>query len=76
MRWLDMPVVPLLLALVLGGQLEEHLRVALTSAQGDLTIFVTSPFSLFFLCLAGISVFWSFYAHRRTKSGEADPTAN
>ena len=26
MRWLDMPVVPMLLALVLGGQLEEHLR--------------------------------------------------
>ncbi|MEQ8193174.1 MAG: tripartite tricarboxylate transporter permease, partial [Rhodospirillales bacterium] len=30
MRWLQMPVVPLLLALVLGKPLEEHLRVALT----------------------------------------------
>ena len=76
MRWLDMPVVPLLLALVLGGQLEEHLRVALTSAQGDLTIFVTSPFSLFFLCLAIVSVVWSIYAHRRSNLNKIDPTNN
>ena len=33
MRWLDMPVVPLLLALVLGPQLEEHLRIALTAVN-------------------------------------------
>ena len=41
MRWLDIPVVPMLLALVLGKQLEEHLRVALTGSQGDATIFFT-----------------------------------
>ncbi|MCZ0955070.1 MAG: tripartite tricarboxylate transporter permease, partial [Rhodospirillaceae bacterium] len=34
MKWLDMPVVPLLLALVLGWQLEENLRIALTGSQG------------------------------------------
>ena len=61
MRWLDMPVVPLLLAMVLGRPLEEHLRVSLVSGQNDLSIFVTSPFSLFFLCLAALSIFWSFY---------------
>lgn len=65
MRWLKMPVVPLLLALVLGRQLEEHLRVSLISSQNDLTVFFTSPFSLFFLCLAAGSVFWSFYAEKR-----------
>ena len=57
MRWLKMPVVPLLLALVLGKQLEEHLRVALTASKGDVSIFFTSGFSILFLCLSAISIF-------------------
>jgi len=59
MKWLDMPVVPLLLALVLGPQLEEHLRIALAESRGDVSVFFTSPYSLFFLCLAAFSVIWS-----------------
>jgi len=69
MRWLDMPVVPLLLALVLGGQLEEHLRVALTGSQGDYSVFVTSPYSLLFLVLAAVSVVWSVVGSRRSARG-------
>lgn len=71
MRWLDMPVVPLLLALVLGGQLEENLRVALTGSQGDISVFFTSPFSALFLSLSVISVAWSIRstARSRTKIG-------
>ena len=65
MRWLKMPVVPLLLALVLGKQLEEHLRVALTASKGDVSIFFTSSFSVLFLCLSAISIFWAFYANRK-----------
>ena len=64
MRWLDVPVVPLLLALVLGRQLEEHLRVALTGSQGDLSVFFTSPFSALFLALSVLSVVWSLWAAR------------
>ena len=59
MRWLDMPVVPMLLALVLGRSLEENLRVALTSSKGDISIFFTSPISLSLLCLAVFSIYWS-----------------
>lgn len=65
MRWLEVPVVPLLLALVLGQQLEEHLRVALTSSTGDISIFFTSPISLTFLCLSALSIAWSLYSARR-----------
>ncbi len=75
MRWLDIPVVPLLLALVLGGQLEEHLRVALTGSQGDVTVFFTSPFSLLFLCLAVVSVVWSFVAEHRRRRANASSEA-
>jgi len=71
MRWLDIPVVPLLLALVLGGQLEEHLRVALTGSRGDVAVFFTSPFSLSFLCLAALSVVWSFVTEHRRRRVEA-----
>jgi putative tricarboxylic transport membrane protein len=67
MKWLEVPVVPLLLALVLGRQLEEYLRVGLTSSKGDITIFFTSPISLSFLCLSVASVAWSFYSERNKK---------
>jgi len=65
MRWLKIPVVPLLLALVLGRQLEEHLRVALTSSKGDISVFFTSPFSIFFLCLSVVAIVWPFVMERR-----------
>jgi len=67
MRWLNMPVVPLLLALVLGKPLEEHLRIALTASKGDYSIFITSPYSLFFLSMAVLSVGWSLYFERRAR---------
>ncbi len=71
MRWLEVPVVPLLLALVLGPQLEEHLRVALTGAKGDISVFFTSPFSVLFLVLAAVSIVWSLWAARRRAAGAA-----
>lgn len=64
MRWLEMPVVPMLLALVLGGQLEEHLRVALIASKGDVSIFFASPISLAFLCLSVLSIVWSLKSNR------------
>ncbi|MEE2998496.1 MAG: tripartite tricarboxylate transporter permease [Pseudomonadota bacterium] len=70
MRWLEMPIVPLLLAMVLGRQLEEHLRVSLISSQNDITIFFTSPFSLLFICLSVASILWSFWAEHRSRQNE------
>ena len=70
MKWLDVPVVPLLLALVLGRQLEEHLRIALTGSQGDISIFFTSPFSAFFLSLSVVSIAWSIISARRSRSAD------
>ncbi len=70
MRWLDMPVVPLLLALVLGRQLEENLRIALTASKGDISVFFTSPYSLTFICLAVVSVVWSLASEYRRRKTE------
>ncbi|MBA9028179.1 MULTISPECIES: tripartite tricarboxylate transporter permease [Bacillaceae] len=51
----DYPVAPLVLALVLGPMIENNMRRALTSSNGDFSIFVTRPISLFFLV---IGVLW------------------
>jgi putative tricarboxylic transport membrane protein len=49
------PVVPMLLAIILGPNLEEHLRMSLIISQGDPSIFVSHPISLIFIIIAVIS---------------------
>ena len=43
---------PLILALVLGGELESSLRQSLMLSRGDFSIFVTRPITLGFLIVA------------------------
>lgn len=68
MRWLDMPVVPLLLALVLGREFEDQLQQALIAASGDWTTFLRDPISVLFLCLSAASITWSIMLERRQKT--------
>jgi putative tricarboxylic transport membrane protein len=51
------PVVPMLLAIVLGPAFEQHVRVALITSKGDPSIFVTKPISLIFVLIALFSFF-------------------
>jgi len=44
-----LPIVPLVLALVLGRLAENSLRQALTISGGDLSIFFTRPISALFI---------------------------
>ena len=67
MRWLQMPIIPMLLAMVLGRQLEEHLRVSLIASKNDISIFFVSPFSVFFLLLAITSIAWSLWAEYKRR---------
>jgi len=39
----DFPVVPMIIGLVLGGELEEQLRLSLTLSGGDPTVFIRQP---------------------------------
>jgi len=55
MRKFEFPVVPMLLAIILGPALEEHLRMSLIISQGDPSIFVKHPISLVFIIIALIS---------------------
>jgi putative tricarboxylic transport membrane protein len=52
MKKLDYPIVPLVLAMVLGRLAENSLRQALMISGGSISIFLTRPFSLMFLIAA------------------------
>ncbi|GAA3331185.1 hypothetical protein GCM10020331_086730 [Ectobacillus funiculus] len=52
----DFPVAPLVLGLVLGPMIENNMRRALTTSNGDYMIFLQKPVSLVFFLL--IAVLW------------------
>lgn len=56
LRKYKFPVTPVILALVLGGILEENFRRALIISNGDYSIFFTKPISLALLILAVLSL--------------------
>lgn len=69
MKKYDFPVVPMLLAIILGPAMEEHLRMSLIISSGDPMIFITHPVSLFFLILSLVSIIAPFtYKFKKTKN--------
>jgi putative tricarboxylic transport membrane protein len=58
MKKLRYPIVPLVLALVLGNLAENSLRQALTISGGSFAIFITRPISALFI-LAGVLAYLS-----------------
>mgnify|MGYP001432748367 FL=1 len=67
MKKIGVPLVPMVLALVVGPNLESTLRQSLAMSKGNLLIFVTHPISLAIVCVAAFSLFLSL----RTRLGEA-----
>jgi putative tricarboxylic transport membrane protein len=63
LRRLDIPAAPIILGMVLGDLMEQAMRQSLMISDGSLAIFVTRPFSLFFLILAVVSItnpYWKY----------------
>ncbi|MGS0466370.1 hypothetical protein ACU8V3_03740 [Cobetia marina] len=58
MRKHDYPVITLLLGFILGPNLEEFLRRALTLSNGNPMTFLTTPDSLFFVVLTVVFVYF------------------
>ncbi|KPM75501.1 tripartite tricarboxylate transporter permease [Cobetia sp. UCD-24C] len=58
MRKHDYPVITLLLGFILGPNLEEFLRRALTLSNGNPMTFITTPDSLFFVVLTVVFVYF------------------
>ncbi len=66
MRQFAFPLAPMILGVVLGDVAEVNLIRALAS-ESDLTLFVTRPWSLFFLIIAAFSVLFPWYQDLRSK---------
>ncbi|SDH16913.1 putative tricarboxylic transport membrane protein [Alteribacillus persepolensis] len=61
------PVVPMLIAIILGPLAETSLRQSLIMSEGSLVIFTERPVAVVFLLLAVLSVFVALYNHRKTR---------
>lgn len=55
MRKYGFPIVPMLLAIILGPNLEQQLRMSLIISEGDYTIFFRHPISLAFIIVSVFS---------------------
>ncbi len=66
MRQFGFPLAPMILGVVLGDVAEVNLIRALAS-ESDLTLFVTRPWSLFFLIIAAFSIVFPWYQDLRSK---------
>jgi putative tricarboxylic transport membrane protein len=72
MRKLNYPIVPLVLALVLGNLAENSLRQALMISGGSLSIFFTRPISALFIIAAILAyltpvIRWTLKSLKRPK---------
>ncbi len=56
--YLEIPVAPIVLALILGPMFESNFRRALLISKGSYSIFFTRPISVFFIILAIVSLCW------------------
>ena len=65
MQKLDIPIPPMVLALILGDTLEKTFRQAMVAKSGSLTVFLDKPIALFFITLAILSLIWSLYQNKK-----------
>jgi TctA family transporter len=73
MRLLKFPPAPLLIGLVLGPAMEQHLRRSLIVSRGDPTIFIARPVSAAILAAAAAVLLWTLYkgfSAARSHAGE------
>lgn len=69
LRKLDISLVPLVLGLLLGGDMERNLRRAMSISDGDWWILLASPISILLyvltVCFLGLSVWLTLRSNRR-----------
>lgn len=67
LRKANIPLAPIILALVLGEMLETNLRRALSVSNGDVTTFITNPLSGTLLLIAVLSFYSPAFGMFRKK---------
>ncbi len=76
LRKLDIPLVPVVLGLLLGGIMETNLRRALSISGGDWSILISSPLTwalwALVVLMLGLSVFFEVRHARRQREAHAE----
>jgi putative tricarboxylic transport membrane protein len=72
---LEIPIPPLVLALILGGMTEQYFRNAMTIANGSPAIFFKEPISLALLIMTGISLVYALRKHKKITDIQAQDPA-
>lgn len=78
MRRYDLPLAPVLIAVILGPLAETELRRALTVSEGDVTALVSSPTTiiLYGILLAALLFSGAKHLHRRARQRTDDRKEN
>lgn len=72
MRRYQLPLAPVLIAVILGPLAETELRRALTVSEGDLTILVSSPVTITLYIILAITLVVSGMQHLRHRKAERE----
>ncbi len=72
-RKINVPLGPIVLALILGPMVEENFRKTLVMSHGDYSVFVTRPISAVLLALSIISVATTLIRERQHRKKMAAP---
>lgn len=67
LRKLDVPMVPIILGILLGNEMEVNMRRAMTISDGDWSIFVSSPLSIILWIIAITGFVLPIFLGRRMK---------
>jgi putative tricarboxylic transport membrane protein len=71
MKLYDFPIAPLVLALIVGSQMEQNFRKSIVASDGSLDIFVGSPIAIVLLILTILSLIYPLIMNVRRKKWEA-----
>ncbi|MCU9593237.1 tripartite tricarboxylate transporter permease [Caldibacillus thermolactis] len=71
MKLYDFPIAPLVLALIVGSQMEQNFRKSIVASDGSLDIFVGSPIAIVLLILTILSLIYPLIMNVLRKKWEA-----
>ncbi|MEH7222632.1 tripartite tricarboxylate transporter permease [Bacillus sp. JJ1566] len=71
----DFPIAPMILALIVGTDMEQNFRKSIVAGKGSLDIFVGSPIAITLLILTLLSLTYPLFMNRRRKK-QADLNEN
>ncbi|QTN00640.1 tripartite tricarboxylate transporter permease [Sediminibacillus dalangtanensis] len=73
MKVLDFPIAPLVLALIVGSDMEQNFRMALSSSNGSFGIFFSSGVSIALIALTMLSLLYPLAVHWMKRKGQSRP---